>query len=61
MCTFDLWMSKGGHDIFVVVVNFLFANLEQKQIIVGLFEAHDMSGAAMDMKLKQILDKFSPT
>jgi hypothetical protein len=54
-------MSKGGHDIFVVVVNFLFANLEQKQIIVGLFEAHDMSGAAMDMKLKQILDKFSPT
>jgi hypothetical protein len=44
-----------------VVVNFLFANLEQKQIIVGLFEARDMSGVAMDMKLKQILDKFSPT
>jgi hypothetical protein len=23
ICTFDLWMSKGAHDVFVVVVNFL--------------------------------------
>jgi hypothetical protein len=28
---------------------------------LGLFEAHDMSGAAMAMKLKQIIDKFSFT
>jgi hypothetical protein len=54
-------MSKGSHDVFVVVVNFLFANWEQKHITVGLFEAHDMSGATMAMKLKQILDKSSLT
>jgi hypothetical protein len=22
-CTFDLWMSKGARDVFVVVVNFI--------------------------------------
>jgi hypothetical protein len=22
-CIFNLWMSKGGHDIFVSVINFL--------------------------------------
>jgi hypothetical protein len=54
-------MSKGGHDVFVVVVNFLFANWEHKHITIGLFEAHDMSGVAMVMKLKQILDKSTLT
>ncbi len=24
-CTFDLWMSRGTHDMFVVIVNFLFS------------------------------------
>ncbi len=25
-CTFDLWMSKGEHDVFVVVVNVCLTN-----------------------------------
>jgi hypothetical protein len=54
-------MSKGGHDVFVPVLNFLFANWEHKHITIGLFEAHDMSGVAMLMKLKQILNKSSFT
>ncbi len=23
IASFDLWMSKGGHDIFVLVINFV--------------------------------------
>jgi hypothetical protein len=52
-------MSKGGHYIFTIVVDFLSTNWELKHITIGIFEAHDMSGATMVVKLKQILDKFS--
>jgi hypothetical protein len=27
-CTFDLWMSNGVHDVFVVVVNFISSDWE---------------------------------
>jgi hypothetical protein len=26
IASFDLWMSKGGHDIFALVINFLKVN-----------------------------------
>ncbi len=45
----------------MVVVNFLSTNWEFKHITIGLFEAHDMSGATMVVKLKQILENFSLT
>jgi hypothetical protein len=38
-CTFDLWMSIGTHDIFIVIFNFLFNKLEPKHVTIGLFEA----------------------
>jgi hypothetical protein len=44
-----------------VVVKFLSTNWESKHINIGLFNAHDTSGTAMVVKLKQILDKFSFT
>ncbi len=34
-CIFDLWMSKGGHDIFVMVVNFLSTNKSWNTSLVG--------------------------
>jgi hypothetical protein len=37
-CTFDLWMSKGVHDVFVVVVIFLSNKWEAKHITIKLFE-----------------------
>jgi hypothetical protein len=54
-------MSKRAHNVFVMVVNFLFANWDLKHITIGLFEASDTSGAAMVVKLKQFLDKFGLT
>ncbi len=35
--SFDLWMSKGGHDIFDLVNNFLGSNWQLKQMTIGLF------------------------
>jgi hypothetical protein len=36
--SFDLWMSKGAHDIFDFVINFLRFDWQPKQITIGLFE-----------------------
>jgi hypothetical protein len=54
-------LSKGAHDVFAMVVNFLYTNWELKHITIGLFKAHDTSGGTMIIKLKQFLDKFSFT
>jgi hypothetical protein len=43
---------------FAVVVKFFSSNWELKHIIIGLFDIADTNGAAMVMKLKQVLDKF---
>jgi hypothetical protein len=50
-CTFDLWMSKGAHDVFVIVVNFLSNKWEAKHIIIELFEVFETSGVAMAPRL----------
>jgi hypothetical protein len=57
-CTFDLWMSKGAHDVFVVVINFVSNKWEAKHIIIKLFEVSNFSGVAMVPRLQQLLDKF---
>jgi hypothetical protein len=35
---FDMWMSKGVHDIFALVINLLGSNWQPKQVIINLFE-----------------------
>jgi hypothetical protein len=52
-------MLKGVHDIFVVVVNFIFNDWEAKHVIIGLFEVIDTSGIALAPKLQELLDKFT--
>jgi len=36
--SFDLWMSKGAHDIFALLINFLGFDWQPKQITIGLIE-----------------------
>ncbi len=60
-CTFDLWMSKGAHDVFAIVVNFLSNKWEAKHVIIELFEVFDISGVIMAPRLQQLLDKFFRT
>jgi hypothetical protein len=35
---FDFWMSKGAHDIFALVINFLNENWQPKKVTIGFFE-----------------------
>jgi len=36
--SFDLWMSKGAHDVFILVINFLGSYWKLKHVTFGLFE-----------------------
>ncbi len=56
--TFDLWMSKGVHDVFVIVVNFLSSKWEAKHVIIKLFEVFNINGVNMVPRFQQLLDKF---
>jgi hypothetical protein len=49
--TFDLWMLKGVHDIFVAIVNFISNNYETKHVTIGLFKVMNTSGITMVPKL----------
>jgi len=60
-CTFDLWMSKSVHDVFIVVVNFFSSKWEAKHVTIELFELFNSNGVAMAPRLQQLLDKFSLT
>jgi hypothetical protein len=44
-------MSKGMHDIFVVVVSFISNNWEAKHVTIGFFEMIDTCGITMAPKL----------
>ncbi len=52
--TFDLWMLKGAHDIFVVVVNFISSNQEAKLVTIGLFKVSGIGGITMAPKLQLV-------
>ncbi len=41
MFTFDLWMSRGLHDTFVIVINFLLTNWKPHHVIIALLKAND--------------------
>ncbi len=60
-CTFNLWMLKGAHNVFAMIVNFLSTNCEPKDVIIGLFKTHDMNETTMAMKLKEIFNKLGLT
>jgi hypothetical protein len=42
--SFDLWMSKGAHDVFALVINFLNEEWQPQHIIIRLFEANETIG-----------------
>jgi hypothetical protein len=52
-------MSKGGHDMFALVIYFLGVNWQPKHITFGHFEAIDISGQNLTKKLIELLDLMS--
>jgi len=56
--SFDSWMSKGAHDIFALVMNFLGSNWQPKQIIIGLFKATKINGQTLINNLTKLFDQY---
>ncbi len=57
--SFDMWMSKVGHDIFALVINFLGNDCQPKHITLGLFEPTDTTRQTLVKKLTKLLDNYA--
>jgi hypothetical protein len=55
--SFDLWMSKGAHDIFILVINFLGSHWQPKYVIIGLFEVIENIGQALVNNLIKLFNQ----
>jgi hypothetical protein len=51
----NLWMFRFGHHMFVLVINFINSLWVACHVIVGLFEATNMSRVAMATQVKDLL------
>jgi len=54
---FDLWICKGTHDFFPLVIKFWKVDYQPKPIVIGLFEATGTIGQALARNLIQLLDQ----
>jgi hypothetical protein len=56
--SFNLWMSKGAHNIFALVINLLGFDWYLKQVTIGLFEATKIIDQALANNLTIFLDQY---
>jgi hypothetical protein len=56
--TFDLWMNRGAHDTFALVINFLTPQWEHHHVCVGFFEVDDITRVGLARQMKALLEKF---
>ncbi len=54
--SFDLWMSKGAHDVFALVISFLGFDWNPKQITLGLFETTKTTWQALAINFIDFLN-----
>jgi hypothetical protein len=52
-------MSKGVHDIFVLIINVLGSNWQPKQITIGLFETTRTIKQALANNLTKLVDQYA--
>jgi hypothetical protein len=50
-CTFDLWMSKEVHDVFLVIIIIFSCDSKIKHLIMGLIEVTNAIETIMVSKL----------
>ncbi len=56
--SFDLWMSKGGYDIFALVINFWGLIGNQNKLQLCFFETFDTSRYALAKNLTKLFGKY---
>jgi hypothetical protein len=57
--SFDLWMSKCGHDTFALVINFINSHWVPCHVTMGLFETTNTSGVVMAAHVKELLSSYN--
>jgi hypothetical protein len=57
--SFDLWMSRFGHDTLALVINFIHSQWVPYHVTMGLFETTNMSGVAMIVQVKELLSSYN--
>jgi hypothetical protein len=57
--TFDLWMSRGGFDMFALVVNYINKKWEPCHVTVTIFDVHETSRVAMAIQFKDLLAQYN--
>ncbi len=45
--SFDLWMSRGCIDTFILVINYFSKNWQHVHVIVDLFEVNETTSSCM--------------
>ncbi len=55
---FDLWMSKGAHDVFVLVIIFLGFDWKPKHVTLGSFEVAKTTRQVLAKNLIELLDAY---
>jgi len=59
IASFDLWMSKFGHDTFVLMINFINSLWVHCHVTMGLFEATNVFGVVMAVQVKDLLSSYN--
>jgi hypothetical protein len=56
--SFDLWMYKGAHDMFTLVIIFLGFDLRPKHVTLNLFETTNATRHALTRNLIDLLNVY---
>jgi hypothetical protein len=55
---FELWMSKGAHDVFILVIYFLGSNWKPKHVTLGFFETVKTTREALAKNLIELFNAY---
>jgi hypothetical protein len=56
--SFDLWLCRGGIDMFSLVINYFSKTWEHVHATIGLFEVNETTNSCMAWQLQSLLEKF---
>ncbi len=59
--SFSLWMSKGGHDVFALVMGILGKKWVPKHITISLFEVSKTLGQTLTKNLQDLSEYYGLT
>jgi hypothetical protein len=53
-----MWMPRGAHNVFALLINFLENDWKPKKITIGLFKSLNTTWQALAGNLTKLLDQY---